>query len=357
MIFLQKHGAQQAVEAASLAGALALTQGYDLEQIEYIVLERAKNQGFDSMDPRTSVQLAWVPTALGVSSTNSNYLHVTITADYTSLFSSLFNSGENGIVVDAIAHARMDEDLAPGYAVIALNEDECQISGGGIGVGELPGGNCMTDQGSMANAVPVPVTGGTQVSLKDIPLPDCSGMLDYGEAVIRDSVTLQPGKYRSLSIEIDATVNLNPGLYCFYGSRADGNSFLVGEHSLVVGQNVMFHFMEGAGGFQTDSTSAMYLYAPQSLVDPSGQQWAGMLMYADPEIDGTMTFTGTAKTTYQGTIYAPGARCEAWGSAGFVTLKSQVVCDTVRFNNVGGLYVSYDMSTNYHLPEQVEIMD
>ena len=49
MIFLQKQGAQQAVEAASLAGALALTQGYDLEQTEYIVLERAKNQGFDSM--------------------------------------------------------------------------------------------------------------------------------------------------------------------------------------------------------------------------------------------------------------------------------------------------------------------
>lgn len=357
MVFLQRQGAQQAVDAASLAGALALTQGYELEQIKYIVLERAKDQGFDSADPDTTVQLAWLPAAVGANSTFTNYLHVIITTDYTSLFSSIFNSGKGGIVVDAIAHARMNEDLAPGYAVVALNEEACEASIGRDNLEDSQTDNCWAYpvEDSMVN--PVPVTGGAQVKLTEIPLPDCSGLPDFGVAVLRDSVTLQPGAYESISIQAEAIVNLNPGLYCIYGATADGNSFQMGEHSMVVGQQVMLYLMKGAGAFQVDPASASYFYAPDSLVDFSGNQWSGMLLYADPGNEVLMTLTGTSKTTYQGTIYAPGARCEARGTAGFVTLKSQLICDTIRFEHVGGLYVSYDMATNYHLPESVEIMD
>lgn len=82
-----------------------------------------------------------------------------------------------------------------------------------------------------------------------------------------------------------------------------------------------------------------------------------MLIYAHPNIEANFTFTGTSNSIYRGTIYAPGADCEIHGTAGFVTLKSQLVCDSIDFAAVEGLYVNYDMSMNYHLPEAVKIMD
>lgn len=358
MVLFQKQMAQGAANAASLAGALALTQGYNLDQIEYAVVERAREQGYDSQDPNTSVKLTWLSKAVGVSASYSNNLHVTITTDYTSLFSWIFNSDQNQITVDALAHARIDEDLAPGYAIVSLNDEKCQDSANDNNSdSSISGTGCWQDTDANANAFPVPLTGGTQVSLTDIPLPDCSALPDYGEVVVTGSSTLQPGKYESITVRADASLNLNSGLYCIYGTGLDGNAFLMNDYSWTVGQDVMVYLMEGAGDFQTSSTSAVYLYASEYLVDQSGQQWAGMLIYAHPDNDSNFMFTGTSKSTYRGTIYAPGARCEAHGTSGFVTLKSQMVCDTVRFLSVNGLYVSYDMSTNYHLPEIVEIMD
>lgn len=358
MILFQRQVAQNAADAASLSGALALTQGYSLGQIENVVFERAREQGFDAEDPNTSVELSWMSEIVGAGASFSNYLRVAITTDYGSIFSAIFNSDENYITVDAVAHARMHEDLAPGYAVVSLNEQGCQ----GLGAGknseaESSEDDCWQEIGLSSSSNIVPVTGGTEVSLSEISLPDCSGLHDYGDVVVKDSSTLQPGKYRSITVGADALVNMNPGLYCIYGAELDGNSFLMNDDAWVAGESVMLYLMEEAGSFRTSSTSVAYLYAADYLVDQSGQQWGGMLVYAHPDNDSEFIFTGTSKTTYRGTIYAPGGSCEARGTSGFVNLKSQLVCNTVRFSDLNGLYVSYDMSTNYHLPEVVEIME
>ena len=358
MILFQKQMAQGAANAASLAGALALTQGYNADQIEYAVVERAREQGYDSQDLNTSVDLTWLSEVVGASSSYSNNLHVTITTEYTSLFSWIFNSDQNQITVDAVAHARIQEDLAPGYAIVSLNDEKCQDSANDNNSdAKISGTGCWQDTDASANSNPIPVSGSTQVALADVPLPDCSGLPDYGEVAVTGALTLQPGRYDSITVRADASLKLSPGLYCIYGTGLDDNAFFMSDYSWTVGQDVMVYLMEGAGNFQTSSTSAVYLYASEYLVDQSGQQWAGMLIYAHPDSNSNFMFTGTSKSTYRGTIYAPGARCEAQGTSGFVTLKSQMVCDTVRFLGVNGLYVSYDMSTNYHLPEIVEIMD
>jgi hypothetical protein len=347
MVILQRQIAQNAVDAASLAAALALTQGYSSDQIEYVALERAGDHGFNADDPDTSVKLSWMSEIVGAGASYSNFLRVSITTSYRSIFSSIFNSKQDFITVDAISHARMDEDLAPGYAVVALNGEGCK---------EGSGAECWGGTAGVS-AFSIPVTGGTQAALSEIPLPDCSSLPDYGDVVVGDSAILQPGRYASITVGVSASVNMNPGLYCIYGSGFDGNSFLMDDYTWVSGEDIMVYMMEGAGDFQTSPTSASYLYAPEDLIDQSGHQWGGMLVYAHPDNDSNFIFTGTSKTTFRGTIYAPGAQCEAKGTAGFVTLKSQMVCDTVRFFDVNGLYVSYDMSTNYHMPEAVEIMD
>lgn len=350
LILAQRQVAQNAADAASLSGALALTQGYGLDQIEGIVMQRAKDQGFDPEDPNTAVEVSWVSDIVGAGASFSNNLQVEITSEYTSLFTAIFNSSKSSMTVGALAHARMHEDLAPGFAVVSLSDTDCQESATG-------GDGCQQRVDPLGGANFIPVTGGTQVSLTEVPLPDCSGLLDYGEVEITKSATLQPGKYSSITIGERASLNLNPGLYCIYGSGAEGHSFLMADMSQVIGQDVILHLMEGAGSFKVSPTSGVYLYAPKDLLDPSGRQWGGMLIYAHPDVQRDFTFTGTSNSAYRGTIYAPGARCEVQGTKGFVTLKSQIVCDTVDFSEVDGLYISYDMSTNYHLPEAVQIMD
>lgn len=351
LILIQQQITQNAADAASLAGALALTQGYNLDQVKDVVLKRAKEDGFDSENPGTKVELSWMSDIVGAGASFSNNVKVTISTDYKSLSSSIFGSDRNSLTVDAVAHARMDEDFAPGYAVVALNDEGCEDSSGDSDAGCWSGGN------SIANTNPIPVTGGTQVSVSEVPLPDCSGLADYGEVEIRSSANLEPGKYMSITVGEDASLSLNPGLYCLYGAGADNNSILLADSSQVLGENVMFFMMEDAGGFNSSPTSEVYLSAPERLLDPSGQQWGGMLLYAQPDVDGVFIFSGTSRTIFIGTIYAPGAHCEAQGTKGFVTLRSQIVCDHVSFTEIDGLYISYDMSTNYHLPEAVEIMD
>jgi hypothetical protein len=303
MYLFQRQVAQKAADAASLAGALALTQGYSVEQIESIVLDRAKDQGFDTNDSENLVELSWMSEILGAGASFSNHLQVEITTEYSSLFSTLFNSERSLLTVDAVAHARMHEDLAPGYAVVSLNDEQCQESQSGTNSDSAGSrGGCWEEIASGGNTLPVPVTGGTQVTLTDVPIPDCSGLVDYGDVLIQDAVTLQPGMYASITVEVGASLNLNPGLYCIYGSGFDGNSILMSEASWVVGQDVMVYLMEGAGNFRTSPTTATYLYAPESLLDQSGQQWGGMLVYAHPDNESEFIFTGTSKTTYRGTI-------------------------------------------------------
>jgi uncharacterized membrane protein len=126
MLYVQKRFAQNAADAASLTGALALTQGYSGAQLEYIVRERAKENGFDNDDPDTTIVVNWPPQAPNPYVGNPNYIQVFVTGAMNSAFAHFVYSGPLQVSVEAIAHARLGEDFAPGYAIFAANLSECQ---------------------------------------------------------------------------------------------------------------------------------------------------------------------------------------------------------------------------------------
>lgn len=391
MLYVQKRFAQNAADAASLSGALALTHGYSGVQLEYIVLERARENGFDNDDPETTVIVNWPPQAPSPYAGNPNYVQVYVTGTVNSAFAHFVYSGPLEVSVQAIAHARLGEDFAPGFAIFAKNLDECQtlefdgnpdlvLSGGGSiysnsicdcgsgGAGVMNGngnvhvvdgqiklGGCWVKDGESGTVNPIPVTGFPQQGLPKAPLPDCTGMEDFGDVVVKNTETIGPGLYESIKFSANADATMSPGLYCIYGTGAGGLALPALGSARVTGDGVMLYFMEGAGGMTTSANSEIYLTAPEGWEHPSVSDWVGMLIYAHPNNHEDIILTGTSNSSYIGSIYAPGSYCEAQGTSGSVALQTQLICDMIRLTGTGDIDISYDVEKLYHLPNAVEL--
>jgi hypothetical protein len=363
-------------------------------ELGQITILRAKENGFDDADPETSVVINWPPLSPNPYAGNPNYIQVFVTGTVKSAFAQIVYDGPMAVTVEAIAHARQGEDFAPGYAIFAVNSEECQtlefggnpsieLTGGGSiyansscscpegGAGVMNGdgtvniteggqirlNGCFQDNGSSGSIQPVPVTGLPQEDLSRIPIPDCSGLTDFGSETVQGTQTLEPGLYDSIRFNANADATLLPGLYCIYGAASEGFALPALGSARVSGDGVMLYFMEDAGGYKASSNSEIYLSAadPGEWTDQSGNEWAGMLIYAHPNNHENFIFTGTSNSSYTGSIYAPGASCEAQGTSGSVALETQMICDTVELSGTGDLDVSYNMSKIYHLPKAVEL--
>jgi hypothetical protein len=199
------------------------------------------------------------------------------------------------------------------------------------------------------------MTGFPQQGLPGVPEPDCTGLEDFGDVVVKNTEIIGPGFYESIKFSANADATMLPGLYCIYGTGPGGLALPTLGSAKVTGDGVMLYFMEDAGGMTTSANSEIYLTAPDSLTDYSGNQWAGMLIYAHPDNHEDIILTGTSNSSYVGSVYAPGAYCEAQGTSGSVALQTQLICDTVGFSGTGDIDISYIMEQNYHLPDAVEL--
>ncbi len=395
MLYLQRRMAQNAADAASLAGALAIAQGYGSDQIEYIVFERAKDNGFDASGSETSVVVNWPPISPSPYAGNSNYIQVSITENIASAFAHFVYSGPLAVTVEAVAHARVHEDLAPGYAIFGASLDECrtlsfdgtptlELTGGGSivsnsnascgcdatggsgvkdGSAEVTvyhGGNimiagCWQHNGDSGSISPIPVTGLPQQSVPAPPIPDCSDLDDYGEVRVKNFETILPGKYESLSFTSQSIATMSPGLYCIYGKNESNWGFQTIGQAKLFGDGVMIYLMEEAGGFSSSGGSQILVNASDTLTDASGNEWAGMLIYLHPGNSSEVILTGTSDSWYVGSIYALASPCTGQGTDGGVALQTQLICDTIRITGTGDIDINYDMSKNYHLPDAVEL--
>lgn len=395
MLYLQRRMAQNAADAASLAGALAIAQGYGSDQIEYIVLERSKENGFDYAETNTTVVVNWPPHFPSPFAGNSNYIQVVITGHVDSAFAHFVYSGPLAVTVEAVAHARVHEDLAPGYAIFGASLDECrtlsfdgtptlELTGGGSIVSNsnascgcdatggsgvkdgsaevtvFQGGNimiagCWQHNGESGSVSPIPVTGLPQQSVPAPPIPDCSDLDDYGAVLVKNVETVLPGVYESLTFTSQSIATMSPGLYCINGKNEDNWGFQTIGQAKLIGDGVMIYLMEDAGGFSTSGGSQIYVNASDTLTDASGNEWTGMLIYLHPENSNDVILTGTSDSWYVGTIYALSSHCSGEGTDGGVALNTQLICDTIRITGTGDIDINYDMSKNYHLPDAVEL--
>jgi hypothetical protein len=398
-LYFNRRAAQSAADDAAMTGALAIVRGYSDLEIDLIASKRAAENGFDTTEDGTSVEVYWPPIEPNPYAGDRNHIQVVITSEIPTVFAHFIFNGPLQLTVEAVGHAVPSDELVPGFAIFGANTSACRtlvfsgnpyvdVSGGGSvgsnsdascdcdpegkggsgvnegkiwvdvgGGGEVSAAGCWGDYGAAGIIRPYPVPDVEQLDMakleRRMPIPDCSELPQYGPFSFNSEAIISPGIYESLKFNAGADVTLKPGLYCIYGS--DPWTVETKGGSTIRGDGVMFYLMSTAGGWKSAGGSQIYLNAPTDLTDGSGNQWAGMLIYAHPDNTNDIVLTGTSNSWYEGSIIGLGSHCDVEGNGGAVAFKTQVICDTVRVNGTGELDLFYEKERNYHYPATVEL--
>jgi Putative Flp pilus-assembly TadE/G-like len=161
------------------------------------------------------------------------------------------------------------------------------------------------------------------------------------------TVTIQPGKYESISLGSNSTVTMAPGIYYIDGSiggSAAGINFTGGATLRSQG------FTAGCGGttpvdgvmIYFTNTSTMNKFAGGGnqldlqlcpLNATQSSTYADMLMYQDPADTTTAWIGGDNNTVLYGTVYMPTATITFYGNASFAMLGQTIAYSIATSGN------------------------
>jgi hypothetical protein len=173
-------------------------------------------------------------------------------------------------------------------------------------------------------------------------------------------LSLSPARYESISVDSPGSeIRLKPGMYCIYGDKGfSGNGGTVSVEGPEGGRGVMIYLQQGP--FDLGGNTVVNLHAEPSietLVDPSGKDWKGMLVYMDPANNSEVKITGTSGSTYAGTIFAPSSDCVVQGTGDSLGLGAQVICYTVKVAGTALVEITYDESLGFDVPAAIDLVD
>jgi len=399
LLYHEHRRAQNAADSAAMAAAYAKVVGNPLGTV---ALNSAAANDFvttpQACDPAGLDCILGVGTDLTIEVTNppregeyagdSKYIRVYIEHGVQSNFAHLVFPGGLRNAAEAVSRAWPSEPYAPGYAITALTEHDCEgiwfsgtadtvIDGGGVfsnsdadsvscqsgvqgGTGdvtvnpphqiEVVGG---FDIGGSGIVSPLPVEGVDPLETRAIITPDCSGLAtDYGKEKINagQTKTIQPGLYEEISVN-SGNVTLSPGMYCIYGDKG-----FKATGGTVTGTGVMLYLQ--VGPFSLSANTTVNLTAemnPDVLVDPSGNDWMGMLVFVDPSNTSDIILNGNQGTTYTGTVFAPSALVTLNGSGTTLGVNSQIIGLNVKITGTAEVDITYDQAMNYSLPPSIDL--
>jgi len=407
MLLSERRRAQNAADAGVMAAALAKIKANNLFTT---ALQRVASNGFGTVEgactpdgvdclvgngERWTVQVS-NPPRTGDHAGNSSYIQVNITSEVNTAFAHMVFTGLLQTTVEAESRVWPEERLAAGHALYAATEHDCKgIWFAGTGDTVITGGNIFSnsdaddkncnsgvqdgagyvsvedpheilvvgtfDEGGSGSVNPPPTEGVPHDNLRSVPRPDCSGLVDNGAVRINagDIVSLVPGRYESITFSTpDSVVKLKPGMYCIYGDKGfSGNGGNVIVDGPADGPGVMIYLQRGP--FNLGGSTVVNLFAEPSddfLVDPSGNDWKGMLIYVDPENDSEVKITGNSGSTYSGTIFAPSSDCNVAGTGDSIGLSSQVICYSVKITGTAEVNITYDESLGFDVPAAIDLV-
>lgn len=368
IVYTERRRAQNAADAAAMAGALAILHRGNAVQAAYA---RANDNGYDNNQTDNWVHV-YRPPIHGPTAGDTNHIEVEIRTRVNAVFSQLVFSGVLENTVTAIGRARPPtaSPLADGHALVGLSPHGCSvvwshgdntslIEGSGIFVNSddpdcalvanggndlvVVGGNIYVvggwEIGRNSTVTPVPTSGIPQIETPVVEPPTCSQ-----EAVVDNGAqTITAGHISQLDIQ-NGTWTFGPGIYCIdNGMRINGGS--------VTGHDVMFFVAAGAVSWSGSATLR--------LDAPDDGDFAGMLLYQDPSDTDRVTLNGTSSSYIQGTIFVPGAEVQLNGTGGADGFHSQIIGNRVDLSGTADLHVVYDSAENFVLrePGKVELTE
>jgi hypothetical protein len=369
ILFADRRHAQNAADAAAMAGAFSILQGNDPVFYAYA---RAADNDFDNNHLTNWVDVYYPPTS-GAYAGDPDYVQVFIDSKVDPVFAHFVFGGELKNTVNAIAHARPAtvEPLLFGNAIVGLAESGCavvwshgnnntDITGGGIHVNsdnpdcafKASGSNTLDITGGGISVVggfeisggasvsPLPASGADVMVEPVIPTPTCSDTADRNDG----AGTFTPGYTDDFNFN-GGTWTLDSGIYCVDGG------FTVNAGTSIVGNDVMIYMMSGDVTWNGSATL--------NLDAPDDGEYAGMLIYQDPANTARATINGDNASTFTGTMYYPGAEVQINGTGATDGFHSQVIGDTVDMSGTADMTILYDADENYKLrrPPQVELTE
>jgi hypothetical protein len=396
MVFADRRSAQNAADAAALAGALQKSNGRSDTDVRLAVESSLRSNGFDPADMILDITNF---------SDFSGYFHlVTVELNTTTetSFAHLFNAGQIENHVLAEARVRISSPAIPGTAIVAMGN--CRSDGGSL-VSIMGGGNSggvLTYNGGIFLNTPEPsgsghcaidppssavtwgirasdghqiysvgahnyagetkvspvliqtgVNGGIPISdpLGSIPEPVCNNNGSHSGGVY------QPGRYGGSGQPNLGAGTLSPGIYCITGDISfAGNSSLTGT-------GVLMYFINGGMSFR--GNGAFNITAPNldNCVGDEGNRahscnYKGIAIFSARSNSSDIDVRGNGDIRITGLVYALNGEFLAKGGGSSVdewVVNGQLISRAARGDGNGSFVVTYNQNATYWLPPQLSL--
>ena len=397
--FSDRRHAQNAADAAALAGALGKGSGDDALTWKAKAKQIAYDNGYDSNFVSNTVSVyscSESGASCGAYTGNSEYVQVIITSNVNTYFSRVIGVSQTHNTVQAVALAQKGGPLYDGNLIVALNPNPCTGSNGNIVLGgnsdiNLTGGGVFVNSGgsgcgielsgcptinvtnggvSSAGTANVNLTSSSSTctaSSSGIPSPtynsdhydfppempalppECTS--PYGTYSNPNSAQtiVTPGRWNEFPPS-DSSVNneivMMPGVYC-----VDDVIKLRSRNLVLKGQDVTI-YIRANNYFQIEGGTI-------NLDAPDTGPYAGYLVIVDSDFTGTppnCSIDGNSINTYEGTIFAPYCDVTVNGDSTGANVDAQIIGYTVTLNGGATMNINYDIDRVVHDPRRVGLM-
>ena len=372
MAFSNKRHAQNAADAASLAGALSYAREGNTTNLESLALARAKANGYENISGDTStvvtVTVTDVPQAEDCpGEAVGKDITVNIVSHMNTTFSKIV--GRETIASGATATARAcGFKLVPlfdGNAIVGLSTTApCAFdTGNGSAQWKVKGGGIFSNGCAFSkNAGSVTfINPGTCVSSSNGAsgswscTPQATAAYSWSEYVL-GIMPPDPcdGTAGDVGIPVDENgpPNFSNGVYCIDNFDAlDSQDITLNNATLyVTDAQFSLKFAGGGGLFGTATQSGTY---------QGSEDYAGYYIVVEPAAVCTkfsdnhhqvIEWRGNGEGTFYGTILAPSACLDLRGNGHADGMHTQLIGWIVGSNGTADTYVNYDAEENHQIP-------
>ena len=390
----QRRQAQNAADAAALAGARVLLEDQSVLDAESAAQEYAEANGYGGTEA-TLVNVN-IPPESGEHQGDVNYVEVIAEKQSATFFIHVLVPGNPSVRARGVAGIT---PFPEEYAIVALNETDCRsfdqmgaasvvVTGGGVMVNSACENNALDKSGSGDLLVEgsIDIHGGYNVSGTSGTIsPDPNDLVPWtvedplasvsppalgdpapgspGTAANPDTwkitsggdYTLEPGTYYG-GLEINCsncTITFTAGIYIMAGG-----GFTKAGTPTITGDGVMIYVTDCNGPSNPanctgDGAAKPVKLAGGGVLDlspPTSGDYQGITFWQDEGITTDFTITGD-NSLVQGVFYAPGARLDLGGGADLGIV--QLVADKVRFSGNAPIDLEYGAFRTFEAPDVV----
>jgi len=372
-VYSERRRAQNAVDTAALAGALARIRGEDWVKT---TLKAAAGNGFNNDGTANSVQV-YSPPISGPYVGDFEYIQVRITAHTKTYFAAVVGIPELTSTVEAIARTKASvlQPMLGGAAIASLaptsdcandrafsvhGEATLDIAGSGMFVNSNNPDCALMTYGNgsirLEEGARIDVVGGASIQKPKLltPYPPATGAVPISypppfimpkvdcaqEAIVsEDGSTMTAGSWDEDTFPPPDVHRLMGGNYCI-----GGDVFISGE---LTGDDIVIFVQTGQVRFASG--------AIVNLKAPTSGALTGLLLYLPLKNQSRVILNAEEGSSIRGTILAPGAHITINGNESDYGFHSQIIGYTIEADGQSNVVITYVDDQNYDAVSVPEI--